>query len=402
MIRARYLAITAGILSASISMSANADWSIAGLGTLGGERSDALSINNTGQMVGSYYSYNNPSSVSAFILNTANGAGMTDLLGGYGMATGINDSGQVTGQISNHAFITGANATGITNLGDLGGINPSMYPSGYSVGSAINNFGQVAGYSYIDSNFVTHAFITGPNGGMTDLGTLVDGYYSSKTQSYATDINDSGQVVGYSDVFLPMAMSALHAFITGPNGVGMIDLGTLGGLYSYAYGINNSGQVVGLSQTATCDDYIAFITDANGTNMTSLGTLGGARSWATDINDSGQVVGVSDTANGLAHGFLYSDGVMIDLLQLAPVVAAGWSALAPEAINDLGQIVGTGVHNGTAQAFLLSPFDIPAFPVIEPIPSPILEPQTYAMLLAGLGLIGFSMKRSAISARLYA
>ncbi len=80
-----------------------------------------------------------------------------------------------------------------------------------------------------------------------------------------------------------------HAFITGPNGMGMRDLG--GG---QARGINNAGQVVGWSYTASGGQH-AFITGHNGDGIMDLNSLadmpdGVVLIAATGINDAGQVI----------------------------------------------------------------------------------------------------------------
>lgn len=64
--------------------------------------------------------------------------------------------------------------------------------------------------------------------------------------SYASGVNDAGQVVGDS---YTATIGVDHAFITGPNGVGMTDLNSLmslpaGVVLNNATAINNHGQLV--------------------------------------------------------------------------------------------------------------------------------------------------------------
>jgi probable HAF family extracellular repeat protein len=153
----------------------------------------------------------------------------------------------------------------------------------------------------------------------------------------------------------------------------MADLGTLGGAYSIARGINNAGQVIGQSLTAG-GFYDAFLYSSG--SMADLGTLGGAGSNAYGINNFGQVVGASLTAGagGQDHAFLYSAGSISDLNNLIDP-SSGWNLNVATAINDSGQIVGFGSHNGQTEAFLLTP--TPTTPAAVPAPP--------AVILFGLG-----------------
>ena len=125
---------------------------------------------------------------------------------------------------------------------------------------------------------------------MANLGTLSQASFS---QSHARAVNDSGQVVGWSNL-----NPDFHAVgwqpVTGDLGSfhAISDLGDLpgGANQSEAYGVNDLGQVVGRSSASGNggpDGFHAFLWDGvNG--MTDLGDLPGGRdySFATGINNS--------------------------------------------------------------------------------------------------------------------
>jgi len=87
--------------------------------------------------------------------------------------------------------------------------------------------------------------------------------------------------------------------------------------------------------------------------LVDLGVLpGDFVSGAQAVNDSDTVIGVS-LGNDL-HFFVWKNGQMSDLNSLIPP-DSGWQLLLVNDINNRGQIVGAGLHNGDFRAFLLSP-----------------------------------------------
>lgn len=252
----------------------------------------------------------------------------------------INDQAQVTGT---------SGAAGVDEsafLYDLRGSKDPMKDlgrnyGGLSHGLGINAIGDVVGDStFGTSDAIYHAALF-KHGKIVDLGTLKGGVYS-----WATGINASGQVVGYSRVRAD-DITTSRAFIWHAS-TGMKDIGTLGGIYAQAFGINDSGFVTGASQLASMSQELihAFIyqPELPGPGiprMIDLGTLGGNESYGMAINANNHVVGYSTLLGGIdrVHAFLHDGTKMLDLGSLDPSPAGNDESYGL-GINILDQVVG--------------------------------------------------------------
>jgi probable HAF family extracellular repeat protein len=291
------------------------DGKVTDLGTLGGNESFALSLNNKDQVVG----------ISS---NT-----ILDPFSMFGLGT------QTRAFIWQHGVMR--------DLGTLGGPD--------AVAGAINDRGQVAGNAYTNStpNPVTGVPTTDPflweKGKMRDLGTL------GGTLGFANDMNSSGEVVGQSNLAGDLAN---HPFLWKQGS--LIDLGTLGGATGAANAINDAGGVTGVATTseeisppAARQVYEAFLWKHG--VMSDLGTTKGDRcSVGYSINNRSQVVGGAGICHGALDAFLWDKGSMMNLNDLIPPSATHlWLAFN---INDQGDIVAVGhLPNGNQHEYLLVP-----------------------------------------------
>ena len=241
--------------------------------------------------------------------------------------TSLNDAGQVAG--FSYPNTEGATRAFLYRGGEL--VELGSFGGASSRATGLNNPGEVVGY-WSSSPGSGRAFLYS-EGAITELGTL------GGSSSFALAVNDSGQVAGMSNTGGDVSM---HAFRYADGA--MTDLGTLGGSWSEGGLINSSGQVAGNSLVAGDAAAHAFL--YTGGAMIDLGTLGGSLSHADAMNDAGQVVGWSYTASGDTHAFLYSAGAMIDLGTI------GGSFSTAYAINDGGDVVGATGGTFLRRAFL--------------------------------------------------
>lgn len=225
----------------------------------------------------------------------------------------------------------------ITDLGVLKGDNESS-------GFWINNLGDVVGCSdtetaegYPCTGLVAgqHAFYWSKGGGMKDLGTL-----SGATISGAIGLNDSGVVVGYSNVKDQPATNFV-AVKWSPGGV-ITSLGTLsGGSSSAAFQINSAKEIAGDSFLS---NGVVDATNWTSSKINNLGALPNAIFTAgTGINENGEIVGESVFSYGppfTSHGFLWNGSTMKDLGTLPGGVTSAASAINLDGVA-VGQSDGT-------------------------------------------------------------
>jgi probable HAF family extracellular repeat protein len=227
--------------------------------------------------------------------------------------------------------------------------------------SAVNNFGQVAGYAengVVDSTCpagVTNNYIDLPvmwtKGNAQALPTI-----GIDPDGVAFGINNQGQAVGYSGT-----CTAANFAVMWENGTAtsLPDLGTPGGI---AYAINGHNQIVG---QAVNSEGIALAAIWENNTVRSLGILlpGDAAAFATSINNKGQAVGSSfDFSGNWSHGIIWENGKMFDLNQLFPA-SSNLYVISASNINESGQIAGMAVemagrNAGTiVHSFLATPVD---------------------------------------------
>lgn len=278
--------------------------------------------------------------------------------------------------------------------------------NGQTVGVSWSNMPIVPmpGYEYPYPHYDGHATLWSQG-----TATVLPGLYNS--HGYASSINNQGQVVGWSlqgqydtvatrwDNNTPVALGALAGYTMEAHSIndqGMVvgnalqgyeisavywnsqnEAQLLAGISDHrgaAYAVNQNGVISGWSISADGQQHATIWVDGQ---PVDLGRLGGYASYAYGLNNHGDVVGsYIDTTDGIyeEYAVLWQNGTAINLNSLLNS-ANGLTLINAQGINDKGYIISQGYTSEGWGMYLLAP---------------VPEPSSYALMLAGLTLIGVS------------
>lgn len=309
-------------------------------------------INNNGIVVGSRNTAQYPA--SAFRYDIASGQ-FEDLDGTIAYA--VNDAGAVAGNTLAGAFLL-----------DSGNLRTWDDQGAYGISETGLVSGNKAGKNPYRATSIPYnpaVYEGGNNWTVMDIAQVYprgtrDGVYADIF--LLDDINDSGVAVGSKRRY---GLAGSSAIMIAPPYDKINDLSDVTYLPTPSGGvasaINNSNIIVGTTgNNSRVDDYAtAYVYD--GSTLTLLEPLpGGMRSSGLDINNTSTVVGSSET-DTLSHAFVWNAASgMEDLNTFAG--DSQWVLMSATAINEQGDIVGTGQLNGHNHGFLLVNGDAPPPP----------------------------------------
>ena len=234
--------------------------------------------------------------------------------GGYTVAYGINDHGEIVG-----------------NYGDATGLHGYVYSQGvltaidvpgadvlYTNANAINNSGIIVGSYGGDASGTPHSFVYS-NGIFT---TLYPPGNHSIDQSFG--INDSNSIVGTIGNQAYLYEGGMYTTFE-----------FLGGAPTSAYGINNSNAIVGCYGAA--GTYYGYVYEDG--IFTTINVPGSLFTHAYGINDHHEIVGAYQDAIGV-HGYVYSKGIFTTIDVPGAAYPGAGSGTVAVKINNKGDIVG--------------------------------------------------------------
>ncbi|MGH7612414.1 MAG: DUF3466 family protein [Gemmatimonadales bacterium] len=374
-------------------LTANPQYDVVQLTSLGGTQSRGMAINDVGWVAGwsnkqdgtrHAVLWRDGSIVDLLTLGGPNSTVPWPGLNNYGIVVGISQTAEIDPLNEDWSCEAGAFLPGgLTNLICRGfvwqnGVMRELPTLGghHGFAAGVNNYGKVVGWAETPVHDPTcsptsaqvlqfRAVIWDPKDGSNGKVKARElAPFPGDSTSAATAINDRGQVVGISgDCDQAVGRySARHAVLWDNNGKAT-EIPNLGGTsWHTPMDINVHGDVAGFSNPDEPGDEVGdFISRAflwiNGADTAQdLKTLpGDLFSQAFALNSQGQVVGVSFGGPSGARAFLWQDGALTnlnDLVSIAPNVL-----LSAQDINDAGQITGRvrDVSTGEIRTFVATP-----------------------------------------------